>query len=608
MEEVEWFISFKTANTPAAGINATVYVKVIGENGVWKPLEFGDKVSKANPFARNVTSKFLFKRPDDIGAIKQIDVWHNASEEWDCEKIEIQRQNNCWVFRTKAAIPSHLQQKDDPEHLPEPVHLEGERFETGNGATPFHIAAKDGDLDTLDKFLAQESFNVNMLDQMGRTAAHYAVMYGERDVLKKLIEFKADLTKKDAMGKHTLHHAVVNDKNNEEIVRVLIENVPDVINGVDMTTRSKKERVHRFVLDSDYFGKNAMHYASSYNFVSIIDLLHKHCAQATQSADNTQQTPLHCSGICGSYGAAAALIRNGAVVDAKDSEKRTFLHHAATAGHYQFVYEVLKLLGEASAQGLISARDRSERTAIHCAAADGGLQTLQILFDNGADLYAMDEHKSTCMHHAAKKGDAKILSWLVLKLSANDKNDLGLTPLHVAIDHNNLAGVVWLLKNGADVLIKTSLNETCIQLAEKRAKTKSQSHASEIVRKVKEAYQAKQQEAKMEGGKSGQGQSGEDEEEDGAHVQSLDQEDPSDKLRFHDTNKKKRVSDEDNALLEEIARLKNEVAALKDKVQKKNQVIEILKKKLGLSQEQVDEIEEQVNLGRMCQQPECSLM
>ena len=61
--------------------------------------------------------------------------------------------------------------------------------------TPFHQAARDGDVDQIRELLQQGKYQVNCTDNNGWTPLHWACDNGCLGVVRVLVlEFKADLT------------------------------------------------------------------------------------------------------------------------------------------------------------------------------------------------------------------------------------------------------------------------------------------------------------------------------------------------------------------------------------------------------------------------------
>jgi ankyrin repeat protein len=142
---------------------------------------------------------------------------------------------------------------------------------------------------------------------------------------------------------------------------------------------------------------------------------------------------------------------------------------AAWGGHLQ----VVKVLPEAGADPNAGDPGSTERgtgmTALHIAASHMpravSLQLIEILFNGGADLEAIDFNGRTPLHRAAyhnKVGAARLLLEKGANIAARDSN--GDTPLHSACmprrDPERLLSV--LLEWGADVNSKNSNGETAV--------------------------------------------------------------------------------------------------------------------------------------------------
>mmetsp|Transcript_95461 Transcript_95461/g.183408 ORF Transcript_95461/g.183408 Transcript_95461/m.183408 type:complete len:215 (-) Transcript_95461:150-794(-) len=88
-----------------------------------------------------------------------------------------------------------------------------------SGMTPLHIAARNGDMITLNKLMNAEDIDdddaenlVNAQDKLGRTPLHYAAMMGEATTGSALVEFGADPAIGDKDGNTPLHLTAIYGK------------------------------------------------------------------------------------------------------------------------------------------------------------------------------------------------------------------------------------------------------------------------------------------------------------------------------------------------------------------------------------------------------------
>lgn len=125
--------------------------------------------------------------------------------------------------------------------------------DTGDGITPLHTAAFNGDLETVKKILEEKSIDVNATDKYRWTPLHDAVLNGHIEIVKLLLVAGAQLNVQDVEEAYTpLHEAA--RMNRKEIVQILLAA------GADTSIR-----------DAD---KNtALDVAQKFGFQDIVDIL-----------------------------------------------------------------------------------------------------------------------------------------------------------------------------------------------------------------------------------------------------------------------------------------------------------------------------------------------
>jgi len=109
-------------------------------------------------------------------------------------------------------------------------------------ATALHIAARDPDnkniLPLLFEGLKAKGKKVedviNAKDSVGRSALGEALLSGNREFIKTFIEQGATLEGTQGLGSTVLHHAVVNEHDNPEIIKILLQMCNDLKTPIDL--------------------------------------------------------------------------------------------------------------------------------------------------------------------------------------------------------------------------------------------------------------------------------------------------------------------------------------------------------------------------------------
>lgn len=154
--------------------------------------------------------------------------------------------------------------------------------------------------------------------------------------------------------------------------------------------------------------------------------------QACQSGDVKQLKKL------------ASNLRDVDIADVKDNRGRSFLHHAAQAGHFKAVRYLIDDVG-----CKINQQDASGETALSFAAQGASLETVELLIENWADINLCAPGDVAPIHRAAASADAKVLEKIIALGSDVNKGSAHGPPLCWAAGHSNTAAVKLLLEKGS---------------------------------------------------------------------------------------------------------------------------------------------------------------
>jgi ankyrin repeat protein len=245
--------------------------------------------------------------------------------------------------------------------------------EEDQARTALRQACIDG-LDVIvSTVLEMEMTGVNIPDERGYTALHYAADNNHRSIVKLLIKNGADVEiKEGGYLRAAIHLAAI--KGHEGVVRLL----------------PNKE-----ALDKD--GHTPLAMAAEGGHEAVVRILLE--AEVSVSGHHGK-APLHCAAYAGHLGTAQMLVSHGADINALDEYQQTALCGAARHGHEG----VVQFLLGAGANAEI--RDVNGQTPFMWACERGNVGCVKALLLHGVDTTAKDTttHKMTGLHWAAMGG------------------------------------------------------------------------------------------------------------------------------------------------------------------------------------------------------------
>ncbi|KAF0701578.1 Aste57867_7988 [Aphanomyces stellatus] len=222
-----------------------------------------------------------------------------------------------------------------------------------------------------------------VLKRYGRTALTLAIHYGMPQVVKVLLQFKADVNLLDQSGDSPLTLAAYNKE--VEISRLLLAN------GANPN-----------VPDKD--GKSPLQWAAQQQSIDIMTLLLARGANVNQ-ADEGGSTPLDAAVDENYVNCVSFLLKRGAAVDKGKEKGAKLLCSAARQGSL----DMLKLL---LAQGMVDINTRHySTTPLIYAAFAGQLPVVKYLIEAGADPSCIDS-SGTARENALKNQHFGIVAYL----------------------------------------------------------------------------------------------------------------------------------------------------------------------------------------------------
>ena len=308
------------------------------------------------------------------------------------------------------------------------------------GKTPLHLATERKHVDIV-KFLLDRKADPQTVDEENQTALHLAVKASNRAITQLLLEAGANPNISDKEGKTALHFAT-----DPHIVELLISK------GADPNISAK---------NGDTPLKGAYHQwqtSNSSEFREIVKLLLM--AKANPSAC-TEANPLAhfdllpYAAMLGDVEIVKLLLESNINLEIKNNENNlTPLHFATIYGHAP----VVQLLLNAGAN--LESRNNEDETPLHCAATKGHAKIVGLLLDKGANTETVNKAGKTPLNLASHTEVVKLLRatkstvgtpMVVQKnvLSAADKTDLLLS---FTLDYTELTFDKVLGKGGFGVV------------------------------------------------------------------------------------------------------------------------------------------------------------
>ncbi|KAI9726774.1 MAG: hypothetical protein M1828_000630 [Chrysothrix sp. TS-e1954] len=390
--------------------------------------------------------------------------------------------------RNKAAVQLLLEHGADPN-----ISVFGDI-----GGNALHSSAWGGFSEVLET-LVRGGLDVNAVSgTKGYTAISMPTSYNPLPTIRSLLDLGADITMTYPSGLLRTHHAVIDD--DMDVLGYLIDrfDIIDARSGIGMTCLHFAAAFGRIdtvqyligkgaALDlTDDDGHTALHLAVSLDHLETVEILLGHgasyetvsrinqmtplmtalqnghepisCRLLDEGADcygksrPTGWTPVMFAALSGCLSLVSRLV-NSAHVDvmAQNDRGQTALHIAAE----KWSCEVLRVLCEAN-ESIASIEDNEGRLALHCAAGDGNARACEVLLEY-TDTDLLDQIGQSPLAVAVRYGHT-VAARLLLQHHASPLllSQARVSALHEAVKGRPLDVVYLMLDNGADA---TQLDE-----------------------------------------------------------------------------------------------------------------------------------------------------
>lgn len=279
-----------------------------------------------------------------------------------------------------------------------------------------------------------------------RSPIYWASAMGHTDTVKLLIKHGADVRAYDPWSYECLHIAA--EHGHADVVNLLLDS------GADINARS-------FV--NGYCSK-AIHIAAANGRLNVLKTLlaRGQSIDAHDSEDKDYwETPLRAAIRANQLETVKFLIQNNADLSKVPKDGNTCLHLAVYTNNLQMI----KLLMQHKLD--LNALNDLNETPLMVALKNSKVELANYLLSLGADCGRVNKSGSNLLHLAAEKGLVELAETIIKKskhIDINLINKDGQTPLSLAVRNNNTAMVSLLLKHGADVNPKLSVDKELIEL------------------------------------------------------------------------------------------------------------------------------------------------
>lgn len=323
-----------------------------------------------------------------------------------------------------------------------------------DNSTCLMIAAKNNNLDCLEKILESDRSNINDTDTYGWTALMYACYYGHSDVTRALLlaGAEADIADND----HISSLIWAAGRGHIDCVSALIKIGRAKVNQVDRSgttpliwaCRKGCTEAASLLLKAGanidsigMFGWSAVLVSVLGNHLETLKLLLQHKPNVN-TCDIQRLTPLIMASKEGKVDIVRLLLKARAFVNLSDEYGHSALIHAVKGLHLEVVDLLLKQHADVDHSGL------DKKTALFWAVEKANLRIVERILQSKPNLELVSKEGDTCLIRAVKMRKVAIVRVLLAhqaRASTTDKN--GDTALHVAIKLQSATMAQLILSN-----------------------------------------------------------------------------------------------------------------------------------------------------------------
>ncbi|XP_011944658.1 PREDICTED: ankyrin repeat and death domain-containing protein 1B [Cercocebus atys] len=303
----------------------------------------------------------------------------------------------------------------------------------------FQNAAKSNNLDLMEK-LSENKVNINAVNNMNRTALHFAVGRNHLSAVDFLLKHKARVDVADKHGLTVIHLAAWSGS--LEVMLMLVKA------GADQRAKNQD-------------GMNALHFAAQSNHVRIVEYLIQdlHLKDLNQP-DEKGRKPFLLAAERGHVEMIEKLTFLNLHTSEKDKEGNTALHLAAKHGHSPAVQVLLTQWQD------INEMNENGETPFFLSVEGGHEECSKVLLTAGSDINIPNKLNISSLQIATRNGHASLVNFLLSEnVDLHQKVEPKESPLHLAVINNHITVVNSLLSAQHDINILNQKQQTPLHVA-----------------------------------------------------------------------------------------------------------------------------------------------
>ena len=321
-------------------------------------------------------------------------------------------------------------------------HKANVNAKTDHGDTPLTLAARHEHDTVVHALLSDSQCLVDAKGQDGYTALQYSCRCGHVDIARTLLNHKANVNAKTDSGDTPLTLAAIYGHDN--VVQILLSDSQCLVDA------------------KGHDGYTALQYSCVYGLVDIAKTLVNHKANVNVKTDSGD-TPLTLAARHEHDTVVHALLSDSqCLVDAKGQDGYTALQYSCRCGHVDIARTLL------NHKANVNAKTDSGDTPLTLAAIYGHDNVVQILLSDSQCLVDAKGHDGyTALHYSCGSGNVGVVKALVKnKANVNVKTNSGDTPLHVAAQYSHFQITMALINTfNCDINVKGQFGRSLLHSA-----------------------------------------------------------------------------------------------------------------------------------------------